>query len=181
MDPPTKPITFEEFMAMEVPLGEKWELVNGQIYKQEVLPLGRGGWPHECAKSRVIQELILWREQVGTGIVLFESMYVIAEGFTPIPDVSYLSVEPPATEGWLESAPDLAVEVAYSERVVDLDEKVRLYLAHGVRSVWILYPKTKTIFVFRPNGVASLSGDDSLREPEILPGFEASVRSFFED
>lgn len=86
-----------------------------------------------------------------------------------IPDISFVSnerIKVTAEEGYLEGAPDLAVEVfSPSQSAADLDVKVRQYLQFGAKQVSVLYPKTKSIHVFRP-GLAP----EILEQSQMLDG-----------
>lgn len=72
--------------------------------------------------------------------------------------------------------PDLAIEVlSPSDRVGDVAEKVRQWLAAGTRSVWVVDPSLKRISIYRPDGSEDhipASGD--LRDHPTLPGFSLS-------
>ncbi|HUP52383.1 MAG TPA: Uma2 family endonuclease, partial [Longimicrobiales bacterium] len=77
--------------------------------------------------------------------------------------------------------PDLAVEVVSpANTAADIEQKVGEYLAAGTVEVWVLYPRTHTLVVHRGDGVVLRRGDeDEIDGGDVLPGFRASVRSFF--
>jgi len=102
---------------------------------------------------------------------------------TYIPDVVYVSFErmPPGDareQAYVETAPDLVVEVlSPGESAERFARKLRFYLLHGVRLVWVVDPDAETITVYTP-GTADeriLRPGDTLDGGEILPGFSASV------
>lgn len=78
------------------------------------------------------------------------------------PDVAFISHERLAAvtireEGYTLLAPDLCVEVlspGNTPRAVD--EKVALYLSSGVRRVWVVEPKPRTVTVHRPGTLPEL-------------------------
>ncbi len=86
------------------------------------------------------------------------------------------------TEGWLEGAPDLAVEVSgdaqgWPEQMT----KALEYLAAGGKMVWLLDAQSERVVVCTPpNAFAVLGGDDELDGGEVLPGFRCRVRQLFE-
>jgi Uma2 family endonuclease len=100
-----------------------------------------------------------------------------------IPDVVFASFErmPPvdATEQpYLRAAPDLAVEIlSPGESAVRFAAKLRFYLLHGVRLVWVVDPLTQTITVFTPGDADErvLHASDILDGGEVLPGFRVPV------
>ena len=61
-----------------------------------------------------------------------------------------------------------------------MEAKVAEYLAAGVRLIWVVNPKTKSVHVYRPgNEVLRLSGDDELTGAEVLPEFVLKVSELF--
>jgi len=78
-------------------------------------------------------------------------------------------------------APDLAVEVVSpSDRIDDIQDKVGEYFAAGVRLVWIVHPRSRTIFVYRsPLDVHALGETDELSGEGVLPGFACPVSRCF--
>ena len=101
------------------------------------------------------------------------------------PDIAFFSTEraPPGERvtGYAETAPDLVVEVASpSDRRTAIDDKARMWLAHGVRLVWVVHPDTRTVDVHRAGGpAATLAGGDALDGGEVLPGFGCGLDAIF--
>ena len=106
-------------------------------------------------------------------------------GLVRRPDVSLLVAahlpEGDLPEGMSRRPPDLAVEVVSpSNTAAEIDQRVGEYLAAGTGEVWVLYPRTRTAVVFRIDGVVLRHAEDGeLDGGDVLPGFRASVRSFF--
>jgi len=100
-----------------------------------------------------------------------------------IPDVVYVSFErmPPvdATEQpYLRVAPDLAVEIlSPDESARRFASKLRFYLLHGVRLVWVVDPLAQTITAYTPGQADErvLSVGDVLDGGDVLPGFSAHI------
>jgi len=101
------------------------------------------------------------------------------------PDVAFISADrlPSGNlpEKFIRGAPDLAVEVTSpDDSAADVQRKVLDYLASGVRLVWIVTPRTRTVTVYRPDGSARL-----FREPEqldggdVLPGLTIALLDLF--
>lgn len=74
-------------------------------------------------------------------------------------------------------APDLAVEIlSPDDRMSAVLAKIRFYLTHGVRLVWLLDPDTRTITVYTSLGASRmLAEDETLDGGDVLPGFRARV------
>ncbi len=103
------------------------------------------------------------------------------------PDVSFVArgrLDGDRTpEGYPKLAPDLALEVVSpNDSAYEVEEKRVAYLRAGVRLLWVVYPPTRTVFVFRPAGpVAVLGEGDTLGGEDVLPEFSCPVARFFED
>ncbi|MFN0146186.1 MAG: Uma2 family endonuclease [Dehalococcoidia bacterium] len=78
-------------------------------------------------------------------------------------------------------APDLAIEViSPTDRGSDIEEKVQAYFDAGVRLVWVVYPKTRSVNVYRADGSAfRLVGDSTLSGEDIVPGFTIELSDLF--
>ena len=83
------------------------------------------------------------------------------------------------TEGYPDVPPDLAIEVHLPDER-DMQRKVQQYLAAGVRSVWIIDPRKRTLTQHRPSEQPALIAEmgASVQEP-VLPGFECRLRDLF--
>jgi Uma2 family endonuclease len=85
-------------------------------------------------------------------------------------------------KGYPEVAPDLAMEVkSADDRWKKILTKVAEYLNAGVSAVCVLDPERRTITVYRPDQPEqTLTAEETLTLPDILPGFSVDVRRFFE-
>jgi len=85
-------------------------------------------------------------------------------------------------EGWLEGAPELAVEVAGdSQSPTMLARKALEYLEAGSQMVWVVDGQAELVMVFAPGRRLRILGvEDALDGGELLPGFSCSVSEFFE-
>lgn len=98
------------------------------------------------------------------------------------PDVSFVTKEKMperrCSAGYPKFAPDLAVEVISTHDIMEQVElKIEEYLAAGTKSVWMIYPKTRVIDIFRSNeSVTRLREADVVTEPELLTGFSCPVK-----
>ncbi len=108
------------------------------------------------------------------------------------PDIAFIGAEraaqlpPPGSperKQYFRVPPDLAVEVASPDQHrPEMAAKARLYLAAGVRLVWIAWPGRREADVWRPGSdgpVATLGVDDVLDGQDVVPGFTYSVAALF--
>ncbi len=86
-----------------------------------------------------------------------------------------------APRGLWSLAPDLAVEVVSpSESAADVYDKVQDYLAAGTQAVWVVYPTRQAVVAYAADGSArSLAASDTLRDAQVLPGFQCQVSELF--
>ena len=84
-------------------------------------------------------------------------------------------------KAFLESVPDLAVEVLYpGDRPAFVSEKIREFLENGVPIVWLADPDRKTVTECRSlSEIKHYSGDDVIHVEPVLPGFSCSISRFF--
>ena len=102
------------------------------------------------------------------------------------PDVGVVRADRAPTgagvDGWLEGAPDLAVEVkSEAQPLTALTKKALEYLRAGAKLVWIVDPGPQHVMVFTPpDHVKVLTIEDALDGEGLLPGFRCSVAELFE-
>jgi Uma2 family endonuclease len=84
-------------------------------------------------------------------------------------------------DGWLEGAPELAVEVfGDAQPAAALLEKASQYLAAGARMVWLVDPEAERVVVMTPPDHARVVGAGSeLDGGDALPGLRISVAEIF--
>jgi Uma2 family endonuclease len=177
MSTTTAPLTAEEFFNLPDIEDQRVELIDG-----EVVDMPSGGPVHETVKSNLNQILVAWvlRNQVGK--VFNESAYRVDERLVLVPDLSVLGSERlgRGIEERFRGAPDLAIEVASSETADRLHSKIQMYLKHGSKSVWSIFLGARTIQINHPNDTITLEQDQTLEDPDVLPGFSTPVSAIFE-
>lgn len=177
MSATTTLVTVQEFLQWPESEGQHIELING-----EVISLASGHIPHEIVKKNLTKILVLWLAQNSPAELFAETMYAVDENNALIPDLSVLFPGriAPGSTGWIPGAPELAIAVVSSEPAARLEDKIELYLSHGSRSVWVVYPNKRAIWVFNTTGAAKrFDGDQPLTDP-VLPGFSIPTPAMFE-
>ena len=102
------------------------------------------------------------------------------------PDIAFTSAEKVPLDaritGYAEVTPDLVVEiVSPSDSRREVHDKAQMWLLHGIRLVWVVYPNTRAVDVYRAGGaVTTLTDADSLDGLDVLPGFACEVGAIFD-
>ena len=102
------------------------------------------------------------------------------------PDIAFVRQDRiPATgvpDGFWPGAPDLAVEITSpGDRPSEIRTKVDDYVARGVRLVWVVDPKKKTVTAHTPQSPpVTLGADDLLDAGDVIPGFSCTVSRIFD-
>jgi Uma2 family endonuclease len=171
-------VTVQEFLEMPESEGLIEELIGG-----EVVNMPMSGQPHEVTKSNIIRAVTAWSLQ-NPGLRLFcEAAYQLDDRNCLIPDVSLIAENRiiPGSKGVFQGAPEIAIEVISSEPAARLERKIRLYLAHGGKSVWAIYPQERMIRIEDAAGGSRLFFDDQpLTDSAVLPGFSIPTSAIFE-
>lgn len=86
------------------------------------------------------------------------------------------------SRSFLPGAPDLAVEVVSpGDSRREVHEKALEWLATGTMLVWVVWPDTRQVTVYRPDAEPlTLTEDRELDGGELLPGFRCRIAEFFE-
>ena len=103
------------------------------------------------------------------------------------PDVAFLSYAKltktegphPKVPNWV---PSLAIEIlSESNTRAEMTRKLADYFEAGVELVWYVDPPTRTVKVFTsPNDSQTYGEDDLLNGGNVLPGFQLSIREWFD-
>jgi Uma2 family endonuclease len=173
--------TPEDLLAM--PDGKSYELVGGQLEERNMGAQSSwvGGEVHFALRMHCGQGRAGWALPADSGYQCFSHDRDLVRK----PDVSFIRLGRLAGEtlptGWIRIAPDLAVEVVSpKDTVYKLDEKIQDYQKAGVPLIWVIYPNSRTVRVYRINGTESLLHEhEDLSGEEIIPGFRCSVAGIF--
>jgi Uma2 family endonuclease len=180
---PDVPMTFDEAARLD-PDEFAGELVGGKW-----VPVTKGTWRHGVITVNVATLLRAYaRENPGWSVSAGDPGAKLSHDPDTLrgPDVAIVRTERVPTgrgsKGWLEGAPDVAVEVVGdAQSVSELAEKALEYLGAGAKAVWVLDPEPRRVMVFAPNRqVRVLGPGDALDAPDALPGFSCSVDEIFE-
>ncbi len=166
--------TDEELMALPKD-GHRYEVVDGKL-----VDMGSAGALHGNLAVTLSSALfaVVKAKKLGA---LFDSStaFRMKSGNLRSPDISFFARErlQGVTElptGFLEGAPDLAVEVlSPSNTVEEIEGEIAEYFENGARLVWVINPTQRYVLVYRSAHELELllkSADTPDRE-EVIPGF----------
>ncbi|MGH9834569.1 MAG: Uma2 family endonuclease [Blastocatellia bacterium] len=159
---------------------KSYEIVNGQPEEKEM-----PGARHAVIGGRLVVRLGGFVESHNLGVVCTEANFKIGEN-ERIPDVSFVAAARIPAEEIPESIwpvpPDLAIEIISPSDLHDkVSEKVLEYLEAGVRQVWLISSKLRSITIFRsPTEIQVFTGDSELASEDLLPGFCCSLKEIFQ-
>ena len=176
-----RPLTAEEFFALPEEIRDRHELVRGRLEELDTVP---PGIRHGRVMARIVHVLMQYVEPRGLGMVVGGDAGFILERAPDTvrgPDVAFMRADrvPPDDEldGFADLAPDLAVEVlSPRDRPGRVRAKVADYLSAGVRLVWVVDPRARTVVVHAPDRPPRRhTTADRLDGGDVLPGFSYSV------
>lgn len=148
------------------------ELIEGEVY------MTPAGLYHDKIVIALASEIHQYLRKNPIGEVYGSSAGFRLTNRTVVsPDVSYVALNKlpggKTPEEFANFPPDLAVEIVSPyDREQDTLQKADLYLQHGTRLVWVIYPRQRTAFVYLADGsMKRIQTDGSLDGDDVLPGF----------
>ena len=88
-------------------------------------------------------------------------------------------LSPEEQEKFLSLCPAFVIELrSPSDRLADVQKKMREWMDNGCRLGWLLDPKEEKAYVYRANGEQSVveSFDETLSGEDVLPGFVLALK-----
>jgi Uma2 family endonuclease len=161
----------------------RYELVEGRVIR-----MSPPGSKHAVTTTRVAILLGQFVDSHRLGVVMSTGGFWLATNPDTVrePDIAFVRRDrvPPTgvPDGFWPGEPDLAVEIrSPGDRASEICAKVDNYLTRGVRLVWVVDPKKKTVTAYKQDCPPETLGvDDVLDAREVVPGFSCPVRRVFE-
>jgi Uma2 family endonuclease len=178
----TRLLTVEDVEAMGQE-AERYELIRGVL--REVDGMSER---HGAIGGRAVVSIGGFVLQHDLGEVFISDSRFTFPGPPPswlAPDIAFVSAARlPAhdfAEGYSRRIPDLVTEIkSPSNTEAEVLDKISIYLAGGVRLVWLIRPIQRTVTVYRPNGPQQILGEgDVLEGEDVLPGFRLPLSELF--
>ena len=145
-------LTDEEFLNLPESPG-KQELLHGELIE---LP------PAKLYHSEMAKRFArLFMSVVDESRVWIEVAYRLPSGWL-VPDVSVSWPDQRTDGGWFQQSPMVAVEIiSRGNQAAEVDAKVDAYLSNHVGEVWLVYPKSRSIVVFREGDTMRIPGESA--------------------
>ena len=173
-------LTIEQFDQLPIREGILYELNEGEVVTMTE-PMPRHNWVRDNI-ARLMGNFV---EERKLGRVFLETGYQLTPETVRIPDVSFVPADRMREidlDRRIQGAPALAIEVVSpTDLAEELTQKVKQYLAAGAKAVWVFYPKTREVQVFRADGGSFVRREhETLEDPDLLPGFSLDLKSVFD-
>ena len=168
-------LSFEEFEQLPDEPG-KLELLDGELIR---LPPAKRKHMEIARRMQILlmRAVEKTRTAAKLGEVYHETGYKFAMRAWLQPDVSIPYRDQPS-EDYFESAPALAVEIiSESNTAEQMDRKVRTYLTNGSVEVWLVYPKTHRVWVYREGHAEEFQ---NVLRSTLLPNLEIDLKQLFD-
>lgn len=182
-----------ERIQIEMPLAEfmaRFEEQPFELINQQVFPLPTEIKHHAKVRNMLFQILIQYEQQTSIGEAFSRLLFATFDNYDYVanayyPDVLFIKSRKDIMvyddNMPLLIVPDLVVEIiSPTDKYTDINTKVDIYLADGVKLIWIVDPQRQTIAVYEGNDIANtLRADDTLTGGTVLPDFELAVKEIF--
>ncbi len=130
---------------------------------------------------RIASQLDTWAQKNQSGITFDSSAgFTLPDGAVRSPDASWMTLakwqqlSEDEKESFAPVCPDFVLELkSKSDRVADLQEKMKDYLANGAQLGWLLVPEEERVYIYQPEQAVRQHSDFStpLSGDPVLPGF----------
>lgn len=162
--------------------GFLYELVKGELRK-----MSPPGSEHAMLVAKLTVAVGSHVETNNLGVMFGKTGFKLTSNPDTVlaPDCAFVSHERIPETGipvaYWPGGPDLAVEVISPGNTRrEMEEKIREYFAAGVRMIWMVYPKRRTVIVYRPGHEAlTLTENEMLDGQDVVPGFQYSIAKLF--
>ena len=166
-----------------------YELIEGRL-----LQMAATGGEHGLIASEIDMALRAYVKPRRLGLVTAaETGFLISQPGAPdtvlAPDVAFVQMArapqrgSPDRAGYWRLAPDLVVEVASpSQSRLELRTKAKEWRTAGVRLVWLIWPTSQQVEIWRLGGqTETRTVNDMLDGEDVTPGFSHPIADLFSD
>ncbi|HZK80165.1 MAG TPA: Uma2 family endonuclease [Humisphaera sp.] len=183
---PPASLTPEELLSLPDAVG--FELVDGKLVERHM------GMESSAIAGNIYLSLgnFVKEHRLGHTFPADASYHCFPDGPIDVrkPDVSFIRIGRLPGEripkGHCPIPPDLAVEVVSpNDSAYELEEKIEQYLSVNIPLIWVVYPPSRIVRIFRPGASPlgdsfALKAGDTITGEGVIPGFSCPVAAFFE-
>jgi Uma2 family endonuclease len=157
---------------------QTWNLERNQ--KGELLIMPPVGGNSANREADLIADVTIWNRQSNSGKVFSSStIFRLPKGGYRSPDVAWIKRErwealsAEEREKFPPLCPDFVIELrSRTDSLTSLRDKMREYLASGLRLGWLINPQQQQVEIYRLNsGVEIINLPATLSGEDVLPGF----------
>lgn len=176
--------TDEAFMALPQD-GHRYEIING-----ELIEMGNSGALHGYVSSNLMILLGAYIRTHKLGVMFDSSTaFKMKNGNKRSLDISFFAKErlqglTQLPTGFLEGAPDLAIEIlSPGNTVEEMHNKLVEYFENGTRLAWIIHPIETYILVYHSaqEPTRLVKSADTLEGEDVIPGFTLPMVELFQN
>jgi Uma2 family endonuclease len=147
---------------------------------KELIVMAPAGSGTGRRNSRINQRLANWTDDDGRGIAFDSSSgFTLPNGAKRSPDAAWIlshrwhALSKEEQEGFAPLCPDFVLELASpTDSLTMLQDKMQEYLDNGTRLGWLLDPKSRRVYLYRPDQkVEVLEQPDEVNGDPVLEGF----------
>lgn len=181
--PATALVTSAQYLALADEFDQSGNRIKDELIGGEIVKMPPASLVHDRIKNQIGR--ILFRYLDAHPATKLEALIETGAEVSPVdvfvPDISVIRRDRLNTNTRiLAGPPELAVEVVSpSDTASHLKAKVDAYLSHGAKTVWVVYPESKSVIVYSVDAMRELKADQKIEDP-LLPGFSTQVSAFFE-
>lgn len=178
----TKPLTAADLDLLDFDI-QDYEILDGMVWERKTLGRidGRVGFRLGIRIGPFVE-----LHRLGELYTSDTNLIITTDPLSVLrPDIAFVRTErlPPddAESGYYAMVPDFVVEVlSPSNRQTYMMAKIERYFGVGVRLIWIVDPRSRTVSVYVPGQDPQTYGeDDDLDGGDVIPGFRVSNRDIF--
>ncbi len=155
----------------------------------EFIMMAPAGSEGSSRNLEVGYQLLSWTKQNGGKAFDSSSGFRLPDGSTRSPDASWIASErwnalsKEDRKAFAPICPDFVIELrSETDRLADLQEKMLMYLANGIRLGWLIDPLLKQVHLYRPERAPEVLSSPFLISGElVLPGFVLDLRPVWND
>jgi Uma2 family endonuclease len=182
LNPPPGKATENDLLRLHQQTKRLYELVDGTLVEKIM------GFPESYLACELIKLVGAFVDQHDLGFVVGEAAAMrLMPGLVRVPDLSFISWDLVPVRGQVPDqaipklAPNLAVEVLSRRNTPrEMERKLKEYFLSGVRLVWFVDPRQRTVTVFTsPDQSTILTEQQTLTGGDVLPGLVVPLARLF--